>query len=100
MDDERENDQEVAAGYLVSLSGRAWGLALGMIFGLGLFAATNVLWLKGGQQVGKHLGLLGEYFPLYDVSFVGSLVGFVYAFVIGYVTGRVICFVYNRTSRA
>jgi hypothetical protein len=54
--------------------------------------------LRGGQRVGPHLGLLSIYFPGYSVTFVGSLVGFVYAFVLGYGIGRVIVTVYNRLT--
>jgi hypothetical protein len=51
--------------------------------------------------VGQHLGLLSNYFPGYRVTFVGSLIGFVYAFVIGYGLGRLIAGVYDRlVSRA
>ena len=75
---------------LVRISGRAWGVAVGLLLGLGLFAATNVLVLKGGVHPGAHLGRLGQIFPGYDVTFTGSLVGFVYAFVIGYGFGRLL----------
>ena len=78
------------------LNGRAWGIAMGLLLGIGLFVATNFLVLKGGQEVGPHLALIGEYLPGYRVSFVGSLIGFVYLFVIGYGIGRIIGSVYNR----
>jgi len=77
------------------LNARAWGIAVGLLSGLGLFIATNVLVLRGGIDVGKHLSLLSAYFPGYRVSFGGSLIGFVYAFVIGYGLGRLIGSVYN-----
>jgi hypothetical protein len=78
------------------LNARAWGISVGLICGLGLFLATNLLILRGGPNVGQHLGLLRAYFPGYSVTFVGSLVGFVYTFVIGYGLGRVIGTVYNK----
>lgn len=79
---------------------QGWGIAFGLVFGLGLFIATNVLIIRGGINVGAHLGLLRVYLPGYSVSFVGSLIGFVYGFVIGYGIGRVIATAYNRlTSR-
>lgn len=84
---------------LLRLNARAWGIALGLTLGLGLFVATNVLVLKGGDVVGPNLGLLGVYLPGYSVSFVGSLIGFVYMFVIGYGFGRLIGEVYNRIAR-
>lgn len=73
---------------LVRIHAHAWGLAIGSILSLGLFAATNVLVVRGGEHVGDHLGRLGLVFPGYDVSFGGSLIGAVYCFVIGYGAGR------------
>jgi hypothetical protein len=78
------------------LNARAWGISVGLICGLGLFLATNLLSLRGGPNVGQRLGLLRAYFPGYSVTFVGSLVGFVYTFVIGYGLGRVVGTVYNK----
>ena len=76
---------------LVRVNARAWGLATGLLSALALFAATNVLVIKGGEDVGSHLGRLSNVLPGYSVTFVGSLVGFVYAFVIGYALGRFLC---------
>lgn len=81
------------------LNARAWGIAMGLLCGGGLFFATNILVLKGGPQVGQHLSLLRVYFPGYRVTFVGSLIGFVYAFVVGYALGRLVGMVYNRLVR-
>ena len=78
------------------LNARAWGIAVGLLLGGGLFLATNILVLKGGRNVGQHLQLLSQYFPGYSVSFLGSLIGFVYAFVGGYIIGRAIGYLYNR----
>jgi hypothetical protein len=78
------------------LNARAWGLALGLLFGLGLFIATNILVLKGGSVVGPHLALLGAYLPGYRVTFAGSLIGFGYGMVIGYCAGRLLGTVYNQ----
>jgi hypothetical protein len=78
------------------LNARAWGIALGLLFGLGLLIATNLLVIKGGSNVGAHLGLLSVYFPGYSVTFLGSLIGFVYAFVLGYGLGRIIGTVYDK----
>lgn len=77
------------------LNARAWGIAVGLLMGGGLFLATNLLVMQGGPDMGQHLSLLRVYFPGYSVSFVGSLIGFVYAFVIGYGLGRLIGTTYN-----
>lgn len=86
-------------GTLLRLNARAWGVAFGLVLGLGLFLATNILVLRGGEVVGPHLSLLGVFLPGYRVTFLGSLVGFVYLFVIGYGLGRLIGEVYNRLVR-
>lgn len=81
------------------LNARAWGITGGLILGVGLLVATNILVLQGappGEEIGGHLGLLRYFLPGYTVSFVGSLIGFVYMFVLGYVIGRGVGLVYNR----
>jgi hypothetical protein len=78
------------------LNARAWGIAMGLVLGMGLLIATNVLVIRGGPNVGAHLRLLSVYFPGYSVTFVGSLIGFVWAFVLGYALGRVIGTVYDK----
>jgi hypothetical protein len=78
------------------VNGRAWGIGLGLLFGLGLLIATDILVLKGGRVVGPHLALLGSYLPGYRVSFGGSLLGFGYGMLIGYCAGRLMGAVYNR----
>ena len=83
---------------ILRLNERAWGVSTGLLLGSCLFIATNVLVIKGGANVGQHLSLLAVYFPGYRVTFWGSLVGFVYAFVVGYAVGRLIGMVYNRLA--
>jgi len=84
---------------IARLNARAWGVAMGLLLGFGLFIATNILVLKGGPEVGPHLSLLSVYFPGYRVTFLGSLIGFVYAFVLGYALGRLIGTIYNFLVR-
>jgi hypothetical protein len=78
------------------LNARAWGIAFALLCGIGILTATWVLVLQGGELVGPHLALLSVFFPGYAVSFVGGLIGFVYAFVIGYGLGRLIGTLYNK----
>src|SRR4026207_1347491 len=81
---------------VVRANEQGWGIALGLLLGLGLFLATLVLVIKGGPRVGQHLGLVRIYFPGYSVTWVGSFIGFVYAFVVGYAIGRTVATLYNR----
>lgn len=80
---------------LLRMNARAWGIGMGLLLGAVLFLATNILVIRGGPNMGQHLGLLAIYLPGYSVSFVGSLIGFVYAFVGGYGLGRLLGMVYN-----
>ncbi len=90
-------DKSIQEGIL-ALNARAWGISFGLLAGGALFLATNFLVIKGGLQVGRHLSLLSAFFPGYRVSFGGSLIGFVYAFVCGWALGRVIGAVYNKLA--
>jgi hypothetical protein len=91
-------EQQTLSKTILEANEQGWGIALGLLLGVGLLVATNVLVIKGGSHVGWHLRLLRVYFPGYSVTFVGSLVGFVYAFVVGYGIGRTIVAIYNRLT--
>jgi hypothetical protein len=84
---------------IIRMDAVVWALTTGVMAGLGLFVATNWLVFQGGIQVGKHLGLLANYFIGYSVTFMGSLVGFAYAFVVGFVATWVLVTVYNVVAR-
>jgi len=90
-------DRELRTAIL-RLNARAWGIVFGLLLGGGLFLATNILVLQGGQNVGQHLSLLRAYFPGYSVTIPGSFIGFIYGFVVGYALGRIIGTVYNKLS--
>ena len=93
-------EQQIIRKTIARIHENGWGIAFGSLFALGLVIATNVLILRGGEVVGPHLGLLRWYFPGYSVTFGGSLIGAVYAFVLGYALGRSIAFIYNRLTES
>jgi hypothetical protein len=80
---------------LTSLDKIALGVSLGVLFGLAIFLATNFLLLKGGEEIGRNLILLGQYFEGFDISFTGSLVGLFYGFIFGFILGWLIAFLRN-----
>jgi len=102
-DDVRErltSDEERALEHaLVRLNEHAWGVAVGVLFGLALFLATAILVVRGGQTVGPHLALLGIYLRGYEVTWTGALVGLVYGLALGYLAGWLIGALYNRLVR-
>jgi hypothetical protein len=77
-------------------SEQGWGLALGLLAASLLFVATVVLVIRGGTNVGRHLGLLSVYLPGYSVTWPGAFIGAAYMFFLGYGAGRMIATVYNR----
>ncbi len=101
MNGRREGDraaEEKLFNGVLWMNAKVFGLALGIVCGLGLFLATNWLVVKGGEPVGPHLALLSQYFVGYRVSFAGSFVGFLYGFACGTLTGSFIGWFYNRIA--
>jgi hypothetical protein len=90
-----DEDEEYLTQAVLRLNGNILGLVIGILAGLIIFVATNWLVLKGGQVVGPHLSLLGQFFIGYSVTFVGSLIGMIYGFITGYLAGLLIGWVYN-----
>jgi hypothetical protein len=84
---------------ITRLRARAWGVATGLLFGIVLFAATLILVLLNGPNLGAHLGLLAVFLPGYSVTGFGSFVGLFYGFVIGYALGWLTGKVYNAFVR-
>lgn len=80
---------------VVRLNAAVVGVVTGLMAGLAVFIATNWLILKGGPVIGPHLALLGQFFIGYRVTFAGSLVGFAWAFAVGFLGGFVVVRIYN-----
>ena len=95
-----ETEEELIQKAVVLLNAKLLGVVVGFLMGVGLFLATNFLVIKGGHNVGAHLSLLAIYFPGYSVSFWGSIVGFLYAFAVGFLGGLTLGAVYNKLARA
>src|SRR2546426_7033983 len=92
------NEKELEAVILVRavrLNAIIAGLVTGLMAGLALFVATNWLVLKGGAVVGPHLLLLNQFFLGYRVTFRGSLIGFAWAFCLGFAAGFALVRIYN-----
>ena len=91
-----EREQQAVRRAFERTSEQGWGLALGFLAAIGLFVATVVLVVKGGRDVGQHLGLLSAYLPGYRVTWTGAFIGAAYMFFLGYGAGRTIATIYNR----
>ena len=87
--------RDIVLTRILRLNALVHAVVVGLVIGLGLFAATNWLLLKGGPIIGPHLALLGQFLPGYRVTFVGSLIGLTYGFTIGFGLGYIFAFLYN-----
>lgn len=94
-----ESEEVLIQKAIVLFNAKLLGIVLGIFMGTGLFLATNFLVLKGGPNVGAHLSLLAVFFPGYRVTFFGSIVGFCYAFLVGFIGGVILGVVYNKLAR-
>ncbi len=97
-----QNNEKLLRGIL-RLNAKILGLVLGILMGLMIFIGTNWLLIKGGQMtrsgeyvVGPHLQLLSQFFIGYRVSFLGSIIGFLYGFALGTLCGAAIGWIYNK----
>jgi hypothetical protein len=86
--------------HVLRLDAIAQAISAGVLVGLGIFAATNWLVLKGGDVVGPNLALLAQFCPGYRVSFLGSLIGFAYGLFYGGLAGWAVGTLYNRVLDA
>jgi hypothetical protein len=80
---------------LAYIDARALGLALGITCGFWLFLATIASCLLGDSRSWAGLALLSQYFPGFGISYAGSLAGFVYACICGFVIGYLFAWVRN-----
>ena len=99
MDQNNTSNEKRLFSSMLLLNAKILGLSLGLLFGLGVFTATNWIILKGGRVIGPHLQLLSEYFIGYRVSFLGSFIGFPYGFAVGTLSGSLIGWIYDKIMK-
>src|SRR5262249_35944748 len=95
MAEDEKTLEKVVLTRLLRLNATIQGVVTGIVAGLAIFIATNWLVLKGGDVVGPHLSLLGQFFIGYQVTFLWTLLGFAYAFALGVVLGCLVCRMYK-----
>jgi hypothetical protein len=92
---ESKSTDDLVIQSFAKLHRSALGIALGLLSGLVVFAATAILLIEGGTHVGPTLGLLGQYFVGYSVTWLGSLAGLFYGFAFGFIVGWSVAFLRN-----
>lgn len=99
-----DNEDTIIQTRLLYLNAVVQGVSTGLFAGSGLFIVTIWLVIKGGETVGPHLALLGQYFVGYSVTWGGAFIGLAYGFAVGYCVGYAYARIYNwvvdkKTSR-
>ena len=82
----------------MELHKRALGIALGLIWGLGLMLGTWWLLIVGSP--GGSIAKIGAFYKGYSYSFIGGIIGFIWGFVDGFVCGFLIAWIYNFVSKS
>jgi hypothetical protein len=72
---------------------RAFGVAIGTVTGLGVFAVTVCDLLRGTPWRG--LRLLSQYFVGYELTWRGALIGLLWGFGVGFCAGWFVAFTRN-----
>jgi hypothetical protein len=94
----REQDWAIIDAAIARIRASVMAVVFGMVGGTGVLVATLWLVVRGGEQVGPHLDLLGNYFFGYSVTWTGSLVGFGYGALVGAAVGWSVAWIYNRVA--
>jgi len=79
---------ERGAAVIGRLAPHAFGVAVGVLSALGLFAVTIVPAVRFDWHLADHVGLLSQYLYGYTVTVSGAFVGAAYGLVIGYLVGQ------------
>lgn len=75
------------------LDKRAFGVAIGTVTGLGIFAVTAIDLLRGKPWWA--LWLLAQYFVGYSLTWKGALIGLLWGFAVGFCAGWFVAFTRN-----
>ncbi len=80
---------------LLRLNSQIFGLSLGLLSAICIFAITNWMVFKKDPEMSAFLQLLDQFLPGYNVSLPGSIVGALYGFAIGTFMGSSIVRTYK-----
>ncbi len=85
----------------MKLNVKAFALACGLIWGLGLFLLT--WWIIAIEGVTEEVTFIGRIYRGYNITPLGSFIGLIWAFIDGAIAGAIFAWLYNliarRTSR-
>ncbi len=78
----------------MKLNAKAFALASGVLWGLGMFVVTLISAMNGYAT--DFLLVMASIYPGFSLTFTGAFFGAVYGFVDGFVGGWLFAWLYNR----
>jgi hypothetical protein len=81
----------------MKLNVKAFALACGLIWGIGLFLLT--WWVIAFEGATHEMTLIGHIYRGYNISAAGSFIGMVWGFVDGLIGGAVLAWLYNALAK-
>ncbi len=80
----------------MKLNIKAFALACGLIWGLGLFLLT--WWIIAIEGVTEEVPFIGRIYRGYNITPLGSVIGLIWAFIDGAIGGAIFAWLYNLIS--
>lgn len=81
----------------MKLNIKAFALACGILWGLGLFLLT--WWIIAFDGATGEVTIIGRLYRGYTISPLGSVLGLLYGFVDAFIGGAILAWLYNRLAR-
>jgi hypothetical protein len=81
----------------MKLNIKAFALACGLFWGIGLFLIT--WWIILFEGASGNTTLIGRIYLGYNISPVGSVIGFLWAFFDGLIAGAIFAWLYNLLTK-
>ena len=82
-----ESEDKVIEVAFAKIDPLAFGIAVGVVSGVGIFMATAILLLKSGPVGGSTLSLLGNYLFGFEVTWMGAVMGLFEGGLLGFAVG-------------
>lgn len=73
------------------------GTSGGILWGLGMFICT-ILAIYTGYSA-KFLNIMADIYPGYTISWLGTIIGFIYGFLDGFVGLFLLAWIYNKLNK-
>lgn len=81
----------------MKLNTKAFGLSIGIVWGISVFLLT--IWSLVMGYEGKTLEKLSKVYLGFSVSYLGAVIGLIWGFIDGFIGGAVVAWLYNKFSK-